>query len=55
MPDTRNKQTGILSVGEERSKDKVQRRDSASASNTKKKASVKARGTEIISDIAREL
>lgn len=55
MPGTRNKQASILSMGEKGNKNKVQRRDCPSVSNTEKKASVEAWRTEIISDIAREL
>jgi|GEM_PF-5040611 len=53
MPGTWNKQTGILSEGEKRNKNKVQRRDRASVSNGEKKASTKARWAEIILDVER--
>ena len=50
-----NKQTGILSVGKKRNKNKVQGRDSTSVGNGEKETTAEDRRTEIILDIEREL
>ena len=55
MPGTRNKQAGILSVGEERNKNKVQRRDRSSVCVGEKKTSAKDRWKEIIQIIERQV